>query len=99
MHVRNPTLFRTPPLMRTNPSRRNSNKYCYFHKDHEHDTSECFELKEQIKNLVRQGQLQEYVRNPEDRVKSEQPESLRKKKGNKKEDIDESMSDVNHIWR
>ena len=53
MQVRNLTLFRTTTPMRTNPSRRNLNKYCHFHKNHGHDTSECFELKEQIESLVR----------------------------------------------
>ena len=84
--------------MRTNPSRRNLSNYCHFHKDHGHDTSKYFELKEQIESLVRQGQLQEYVRNPEDRVKSEQRESSKKRKEKKKEDSDENMFDVNHIW-
>lgn len=41
--------------------------------------------------------MQEYVRNPEDQVKSDQPESSRKRKGKKKGDSDENMSDVNHI--
>ena len=31
--------------MKGDPKKRNRNKYCYFHKDHRHDTDECFNLK------------------------------------------------------
>ena len=29
--------------MKGDPNKRNRNKYCRFHKDHRHDTDECFE--------------------------------------------------------
>ena len=32
--------------MKANPNKRNRNKYCRFHKDHEHNTNECFDLKQ-----------------------------------------------------
>ena len=35
--------------------------YCHFHRDHDHDMSECFDLKQQIKTLIRQGKLKRFV--------------------------------------
>ena len=40
---------------------RNRNKYGRFHRDHEHDTDECFDLKQQIENLIRQGKLRNFL--------------------------------------
>lgn len=36
-------------------------KYCRFHKDHDHDTSTCYVLKDQIEDLVRRGYLKKYA--------------------------------------
>ena len=47
--------------MKGDPNKRNKNKYCYFHRDHEHDTDECYDLKQQIENLIRQGKLRHFV--------------------------------------
>ena len=43
--------------MKGDPNKRNRNKYCRFHRDHEHDTDECFDLKQQI----RQGKLRNFL--------------------------------------
>ncbi|XP_030963402.1 uncharacterized protein LOC115984522 [Quercus lobata] len=43
------------------PNKRNKNKYCRFHRDHGHDTDECYDLKQQIENLIRQGKLKHFV--------------------------------------
>ena len=47
--------------MKGDPNKRNRNKYCRFHRDHGHDTDECFDLKQQIKNLIRQGKLRNFL--------------------------------------
>ena len=39
------------------PHVRDKNKYCRFHKDHDHYTEDCRDLKEQIKELIRKGKL------------------------------------------
>ncbi|GAV75913.1 LOW QUALITY PROTEIN: hypothetical protein CFOL_v3_19389, partial [Cephalotus follicularis] len=36
-------------------------KYCRYHHDHGHDTKECRQLKNQIKDLIRRGHLRKYV--------------------------------------
>ena len=47
--------------MKGDPNKHNRNKYCRFHRDHGHDTDECFDLKQQIENLIRQGKLRSFL--------------------------------------
>ena len=47
--------------MKGDPNKRNRNKYCRFHRDHGHDIDECFDLKQQIENLIRQGKLRNFL--------------------------------------
>ncbi|XP_030964303.1 uncharacterized protein LOC115985502 [Quercus lobata] len=42
-------------------NKHNKSKYCHFHRDHRHDTDECYDLKQQIENLIRQGKLSHFV--------------------------------------
>ncbi|GJV85078.1 hypothetical protein Tco_1524976 [Tanacetum coccineum] len=37
-------------------------KYCHFHEDHGHDTNQCRELKHQIEEAVKSGQLAHLVK-------------------------------------
>lgn len=36
-------------------------KYCWFHRDHGHDTDECYDFKQQIEVFLRQGKLKNFV--------------------------------------
>ena len=47
--------------MKGDPNKRNKNKYCYFHRDHCHDTNKCCDLKQQIENLIGRGKLRHFV--------------------------------------
>ena len=40
-------------------------KYCRFHKDHDHYTKDCRDLKEQIEELIRKRKLQRFVKKGE----------------------------------
>ncbi|GAV89594.1 LOW QUALITY PROTEIN: hypothetical protein CFOL_v3_33008, partial [Cephalotus follicularis] len=47
--------------LRSTPEKRDSDKYCRYHRDHEHDTEEYKHLKNQIEDLIRKGYLHKYV--------------------------------------
>jgi len=47
--------------MKGDPNKYNRNKYCRFHRDHVYDTDECFDLKQQIENLIKQGKLRNFL--------------------------------------
>ena len=47
--------------MKGNPNKRIKNKYCRFHRNHGHDTDDCYDLKQQIENLIKQGKLRHFV--------------------------------------
>ena len=56
----NPSL-NWPENMRGDSNKRNENKYFRFHKDHGHDKDECYVLKQQIENLIRQRKLRNFL--------------------------------------
>ena len=45
MQIKDDPSLMWPEKMKGDPNKRNRNKYCRFHRDHEHDTDECFDLK------------------------------------------------------
>ena len=51
--------------LHSSPNVHDKNKYCRFHKDHDHHTEDCRDLKEQIEELIRKGKLQKYVKKGE----------------------------------
>ena len=56
-------VYKRPNSMRGDHSKRNQNKYYRFHRDVDHTTEECIELKDEIEKLIREGYLYDYVRN------------------------------------
>ncbi|CAI9106445.1 OLC1v1005600C1 [Oldenlandia corymbosa var. corymbosa] len=53
----------TPKPLPPNPNR-STEQYCEYHKDHDHDTEDCPELKMEIENEVKSGKFQQYVQGP-----------------------------------
>ena len=47
--------------LKSKPSKRSRNKYYRFHCDHDQDTVDCYDLKQQIETLIREGKLQRFV--------------------------------------
>ena len=51
----------SPAPLTKDPAKRDQSKFCEYHQDHGHLTSECYQLKRQIKALIQDGKLKEYV--------------------------------------
>ena len=60
MQIKDDSSLKWPEKMKRDPNKRNKNKYCRFHRDHGHDTDKCYNLKQQIKNFIRQGKLRHF---------------------------------------
>ena len=54
-------LLRWPSQMKTDPAKRDSTKYCEFHRDHGHQTDDCIQLRKKIEYLIRRGHLHRFV--------------------------------------
>ncbi|GFZ08714.1 hypothetical protein Acr_20g0005220 [Actinidia rufa] len=53
--IKHEEFVKWPEKIKTDPQKRNMNKYCEFHWDHGHNTEDCFQLKEQIADLIKRG--------------------------------------------
>uniref|UniRef100_A0A2N9H5N8 Uncharacterized protein n=1 Tax=Fagus sylvatica TaxID=28930 RepID=A0A2N9H5N8_FAGSY len=61
MQIRNDPALKWPGKLLTDPDKRPRDKYCCFHRDHGHNTEDCYNLKRQIEELIKQGKLQRFV--------------------------------------
>ena len=57
MQIKDEGALTFPIKLKGDPSKRSRDKYSHFHHDHGHDTSDCYNLKQQIETLIRQGKL------------------------------------------
>ncbi|KAL0405503.1 UNVERIFIED_CONTAM: hypothetical protein Slati_3864200 [Sesamum latifolium] len=61
MEVEEKGLLARPRSWKDGPQRPQSDKFYHFHNDYGHTTEECHHLKNEIKRLIQNGYLQEYV--------------------------------------
>ena len=61
MQIKDEGALTFPGKLKNDPTKRSRNKYCCFHRDHGHDTADCYDLKQQIEALIRDGKLQKFV--------------------------------------
>ena len=47
--------------MKTDLAKRESTKYCEFHRDHGHRTNDCIQSRKEIEYLIRRGHLRCFV--------------------------------------
>ncbi|GJU05658.1 hypothetical protein Tco_1122088 [Tanacetum coccineum] len=73
--------FEQPPRMLGSRRSRDMSKYCYFHEDHGHDTNDCRQLRSQIEESVKSGQLSHLVK----WIKKERAKTSGSQRGEKKE--------------
>ncbi|KAK0594691.1 hypothetical protein LWI29_023748 [Acer saccharum] len=53
-------MSKEPPKQSTY-ARRDTTKYCRFHKENRHETSKCFQLRDHIETLIQEGHLKDIV--------------------------------------
>ena len=61
MQIKDEGALTFPGKLKSDPSKRSRDKYYRFHRDHGHDTADCYDLKQQIEALIKQGKLQKFV--------------------------------------
>ena len=59
--IRDKGLLTRPPKLITPLAKRNLKRYCDFHEEYGHSTADCFNLREQIQNLINNGYLKEFL--------------------------------------
>ena len=59
--VRNEQFLRWLTQMKSDPSTRDNTRYCEFHRDYEHSTDACIQLKREIEYLIRRGYLRRFI--------------------------------------
>ena len=55
MQIKDDPSLKWPERMKGDPSKHNKSKYYRFHRNYGHDTNKCYDLKQQIEILIKQG--------------------------------------------
>ena len=61
MQIKDEGALTFPGKLKGDPNKRSRDKYFHFHRDNNHDIANCYDLKQQIEALIRQGKLQRFV--------------------------------------
>ena len=61
MQIKDEGTLTFPGKLKGDPNKRSKDKYYCFHRNHEHDTANCYDLKQQIETFIKQGKLQKFV--------------------------------------
>ena len=61
MQIKDEGTLTFPGKLKGDPNKRPRDKYFRFHHDHGHDTTNCYDLKQQIEAFIRPGKLQKFV--------------------------------------
>ena len=57
MQIKDEEALTYPRKLKGDPNRCSRDKYYCFHRDHGHDTADCYDLKQQIEALIKQRKL------------------------------------------
>ena len=61
MQIKDKGALTFPDKLKGDPNKRSRDKYYFFHRNHSHDVVDCYDLKQQIEALIKQGKLQGFV--------------------------------------
>ena len=73
MQIKDDATLTWSDKLKSDLNKRPRNKYCCFHREHEHDTSKCCDPKQQIETLIKQGKLQRLIKGRENQPRDLEP--------------------------
>ena len=71
-------MFKEPPKQ-SFYAPRDTTKYCRFHKENGHETSKCFQLRDHIETLIREGHLKDIVLKKAERTDGQKDNRLERR--------------------